>query len=243
MKNLILAGLAIAAFTSISSAQDGRRILFRTLCLEHANGIRNVVIPGKIPGEAVKVQLYSDISPMLEGVVTGGEASFFIEKAAGPDGKPVRELIGKAAVGQSDHQLFIFMPGDSAAGSLPYQIRSFDDDIKSFALGSVRAINLAPVPIRFQLSGEVTPQIPATKYAHFPHSTKVNEYNMYPVVVEFLSGTGEWISGQSVSWKATDRRRDLVITMVDPRFKQPTVRMFSDFPPWLNVAPVPLTAQ
>jgi hypothetical protein len=236
MKNLLISALAVALFTPVAPAQEARTVHFRTLCLDHVNEIRNVVIPGKIPNEVLKLQLYTDISPVAEGAFSGNEASFFIEKPPGADGKPVRELVGKSDIGKSDHQLFVFLPGDGSAGSLPYRVRSFDDDLKSFALGSVRAINLAPVPIRFQLSGELTPQIPPGKYAQFPHSKKVNDYNMYPVVIEFLSGTGEWINGQSVSWKAADRRRDIVITSVDAKFNQPTVRMFSDSPPWLEVA-------
>jgi len=153
----------------------------------------------------------------------------------------VRELVGKAPLGKSDHQLFLFSPGIGAAGQLPYSVRVFDDDIKIFPMGNVRAINLSPVPVRFLLSGEITPQIPPTKYAKFPHSKKVNDHNTYPVVVEFLSANGEWINEQSVSWKATNRRRDIVMISVDARFKQPTVQMFSDFPPWMDPAPIKST--
>ena len=234
MKNFLSAGLSLAILTTACFAQDARKVLFRTLCVDYANDIRNVMIPGKGAGEIQQLSLYTDISPVVEGAFTGNEAAFFIEKPPGQDGKPVRELVGKTAIGKSEHQLFVFLPGDGGAGSLPYLVRSFDDDVKSFALGSVRAINLAPVPVRFLLAGEITPQIPPTKYAQFPHSKKVNDYNMYPVVVEFLSGNGEWINGQSVSWKAVDRRRDIVITSVDARFKQPVVRMFSDSPSWLE---------
>ena len=104
-------------------------------------------------------------------------------------------------------------------------------------MGNIRAINLAPVPVRFVLSGATTPEIPPGRYAQVPHSKQVNDYNMYPVVVEFLSATGEWVKGQSVSWKATDRRREIVLTLVDTHFKQPTVRMFTDFPPWMESTP------
>lgn len=236
MTHLAIAALLLTVFNSISPAQTVRTVQLRTLCLDYANDIQSVVIPGGGPKEVLKIQLYTEVSPVLVGSFTGNEAAFFIEKPPGPDGKPVRELVGKTSIGKSEHQLFVFQPGDGAAGSLPYLVRSFDDDTGTFAMGSVRAINLAPVPIRFLLSGQLTPQIPPTKYAQFPHSKKVNEYNMYPVVVEFLSGNGQWISGQSVSWKSTDRRRDIVITSVDPRFKQPVVKMFADFPPWMEPA-------
>ena len=99
-------------------------------------------------------------------------------------------------------------------------------------LCSVRGINLAPFPIRFLISGAATPQIPSNKHAVFPHSEKKDNYNMYPVKVEFLSGNGTWHSSYSNSWKATKRSRRVVITTVDAKSKQPTVQMFSDSPPW-----------
>ena len=225
-----------------SFAQDARKIAFRTLCPERVKGIESVVIPG-VAADVQKIELYTDVSPVVDGVFKTGEADFFIEKPPGPDGKPVRELVGKAALGKSDHQLFLFTPGGSSEGKLPYSVRAFDDDTRIFPMGSVRVINLSPVPVRFLLSGEMTPQIPPAKYAQFPHSKKVNDFNMYPVVVQFLSATGEWINGQSVSWKATDRRRDIVVTSVDPRFKQPAVSMYSDFPPWMAAARTPPKAK
>lgn len=232
-KTLAIGSLCLTLSSPASWSQEARKIAFRTLCLEYAGEIRSVVVPGKSPDESTKVDLFTDVSPVVEGSFTGGEATFYIEKV-GAVGKPVRELVGKAPLGKSERQLFVFLPGTPGKDNLPYQVRAFDDDVKSFAMGSVRAINLSPVPVRFILSGEVTPQVPPSKYAQFPHSKKVNDYNMYPVVVEFLSADGQWMKGQSVSWKATDRRREIVVTRVDPKFKQPSVRMFSDFPPWLD---------
>ena len=239
-KNRIIGGLFLALLTTASLAQTpGRKVAFRTLCLERLAGFETVVIPGKTPEDVVKFELFTDVSPVVEGVFMTGEAAFYIDKPPGPDGKPVRELVGKTSLGNGERQLFLFHPSPPGAGGLPYQVRAFDDDTTSFPMGSVRTINLAPVPVRFMLSGELTPQIPPGKYAQFPHSKKINDYTMYPVVVEFLSGNGEWVAGQSVSWKAADRRRDIVVTSVDPRFQQPAVRMFSDFPPWLEKAPTP----
>lgn len=223
-------------FSSLATfAQDARKIAFRTLCLEHTGDIRTVVVPGKGPDESVKLELYTDVSKVVEGHFPGGEATFFIEKA-GAAGKPVRELVGKVALGKSERQLFVFTPSTPGKDKLPYEVRAFDDDVKSFAMGSVRAINLAPVPVRFVIAGEVTPQIPPSKYAQFAHPKKVNDYNMYPAVVEFLSADGKWVKGYSVSWKSTDKRRDIVVTGVDPKFKQPSVRKYTDFPPWLGKA-------
>ncbi|WP_345714423.1 hypothetical protein [Luteolibacter yonseiensis] len=206
---------------------------FRTLCLEQIPGLEKVSLPGVNPGELQEVNLYTDVSPVVEGVFKTSEAAFY-SAAPGADGKPVLKPVGKATLGKSERQLFIFAPVKAADGKPAYGITVFDDDTKTFPMGHIRAINLAPVPIRFQLSGELTPQIAPTKFAQFPHSKKVNDYNMYPVLVQFLSGNGEWVNGQSVSWRALENRREIVITSVDLRTKQPTVNMFADFPPWME---------
>lgn len=233
MKKPLTACIAIVLLSFVSHAQDGRTVFFRTLCLEKLKEIENVVIPIADGGPSADIPLYTDVSPVVQGVFKTDEAAFYVVKT-GADGKPALEMVGKGTMGKSDRQLFVFLPGEGGKGKPTYQVRCFDDDTKTFAMGSVRAINLAPVPVRFVLSGATTPEIPPTKYAMFPHSKQVNDYNMYPVVVEFLSGTGEWIKGQSVSWKATGRRREIVLTLVDSRFKQPVVRMFTDFPPWME---------
>jgi hypothetical protein len=227
--------MAISA--SVSLAQNTRKVAFRTLCLEQIPGLEKVSLPGNNPGEAQEVNLYTDVSPVVDGTFKTNEAAFYLVKPPGADGKPVMELVGKAPLGKSDRQLFIFAPTKTVDGKPGYAITVFDDDTKTFPMGNIRAINLAPVPIRFQLSGEFTPQIQPTKFAQFPHSKKVNDYNMYPVVVQFLSGNGEWVNGQSVSWRALENRREIVITSVDLRTKQPSVSMYADFPPWMEKSP------
>lgn len=241
VKNLALACIALVICPPDLFAQTARKISFRTLCLEQVNDIGTVVIPGNNPDELQKVELYTDLSPVSEGVFKTAEAAFYIDKGNGPDGKPLRVLVGQAVLGKSERQLFLFAPGGIGEGKLPYAVKCLDDDTKTFPMGNVRAINLSPVPVRFTLSGQVTPQIPPAKFALFPHSTKINAYNMYPVVVEFLGANGEWFPGQSVNWKATDRRREIVVTTVDSKFKQPTVQMFADFPPWLEAPRAPAT--
>ncbi|MEO5916494.1 MAG: hypothetical protein ABIS50_19815 [Luteolibacter sp.] len=232
MKKLILKILVLGAFSPVLLAQDIRKVQLRTLCLEQIKDLEKVVLAagdGKSKGQ--DVILYTDISPVIEGSFTTNEAIFYIEKT-GPDGKPLQVPVGKATLGKSARQLFLFVPGGTGEGKLPYQVIAYDDDLKSFAMGSVRAINLAPVPVRFVLAGEVTPQIPPGRFAQFPHATKVDDYNMYPVVIEFLSANGEWVKGQSVSWKASDQKREVVVTLVDMKYKQPSVQNFADFPPW-----------
>ncbi len=236
MKRLLSAVLLTSAILlPAASAQSVRKVAFRTLCPDHVDGIRTALIPTAKPDETQTVELYIDISPITEGVFTSGEASFYAEKT-GENGQSKRVLIGKAPLGKSNRQLFVFLPGKPAGSDLPYAVYSFDDDTDTFPMGHVRAINASPVPIRFLLAGDLTPQIPPTRHAMFRHSSKVNEYNMYSVVTEFLGANNQWVKGQSVSWKAAEQRREIVITSIDLRFKRPVVRLFTDFPPWMEPA-------
>jgi len=231
MRLLPLFALVLSASTAFG---QGRKVAFRTLCLDQAAGITEVSLPAAKPGEgAVTVPLYTaSTSEVFEGVFPTSDAVFY---AKGAGDKPV--IAAKAPLAKSDRQLFVLMPGPGGEGKPAYIMRAYDDDLNAFKLGSVRAINLAPVPVRFVISGATTPQIPADKHAVFPQSSKVDEYSMYPVAVEFLSGNGSWVKGYSASWKSSELRREIVVTLVDGKFKQPTVKIFSDVPPWIEKPP------
>lgn len=225
--------LVVTLFTAILALPEvsaqSRKLAFRTLCMGYVGEIKKVYLAG----DGTEVPLYTDISPVVEGTFQAGAASFLIEPPA-PDDKEAEKPIATGRLASSNRQLFVFVPvKEPKEGEAAYTVKCYDDDTSTFAMGNIRAINLAPVPVRFQLAGQTTPQIPSGKYALFPHSKINNDYNMYPVVVEFLSANGEWVKGQSVSWKATDRRREVVITLVDLKFKQPVVRIYSDFPSWV----------
>jgi hypothetical protein len=227
--------LLALALTATSAFGQGRKVAFRTLCLDHANNLTELTLPAAKAGEAaVAVPLYTaSTSEVIEAVFPGTDAVLYVK--GGTADKPV--IAAKAPLAKSDRQLFVLMPGPAGEGKPAYIMRAYDDDLNAFKLGAVRAINLAPVPVRFVVSGATTPQIPADKHAIFPQSTKVDEYNMYPVAVEFLSGNGSWVKGYSASWKASDQRREIVVTLVDGKFKQPTVKIFSDVPPWAQQQP------
>jgi hypothetical protein len=230
MKKFVLSILACAAVPTLSAQTT--KVEFRTLCIQLMPGLETLTIAGEKAGESTQVKLFTDVSPVVQGSFTSGQAEFFAE-TAGADGKPVRKAVAKGPLAKSERQLFVFIPTGSK-DKLPYHLVCYDDDTKFFPMGHIRAINLAPGPVRFVISGAATPEVPPGKHALFPHSKKVNEYDMYPVVVEFKGADNAWVKGQSVNWKATDRRREIVVTMIEPKFKQPVVRIFGDVPPWLE---------
>lgn len=231
MKKLIATIAILVASVVALPAQNTRKVAFRTLCLEQVKDLDTVfLVSGDEAEDDPEVKLYTDISQVIEGNFKTTDA-LFCTKKTGADGKPVRTIVARVPLGKSTRQLFVFMPG-GGANQLPYRIVAYDDDLKTFPLGSVRAINLAPVAVRFILAGATTPAIPPAKYALFPHATKTDDYNMYPAVTEFQSADGQWVKGQSTSWKASSSRREIVVTRVNMKFKQPAVQVFSDIPSW-----------
>lgn len=237
MKKLFALPLLLVSLLPVA-AQNVRQIQFRTLCLEHVEGRHEINMPGqKDPKEMVSIPLYTaSISPVIEGAFSGGQAVFYSPEKTS-DGKPV--VIARGNLAKGSRQLFFFLPSGGGENKPAYEIRAYDDDTTSFKMGSVRAINLSPVPVRFTVSGAKSPEIPPNKHAQFPHPSKLDEYNMYPASVEFRSGDGNWVTAQSASWKASQRRREIVVTLVNSKFKQPEVRIYSDIPPWLEAPAKP----
>lgn len=233
-QRFLLAAALLCASSAGLQAQT-RKVQFRTLCLEHVQGMTEVALPAEkseLPGTAVPLYTAS-ISQVIEGTFTTPNA-IFTGKSVGPDGKPV--VVATAPLAKAARQLFVFIPA-KAGSKTPYEVQAYDDDTETFKLGSIRAINLAPTPVRFVISGATSPQIPTMRHAIFPQSAKKDEYNMYPAKVEFLSGDGKWFNAYSASWKANEDRRDVVITLIDNQFKQPTVKVYPDIPPWTEAPP------
>ena len=235
-----LIALCAIAFSSTSTsafAQEARKIKFRTLCMAHSSGITELTIPAaKKNQEPVAVPIYTaSISPEIEGTFTTPEAVFYT-KTPGPDGKPlIAAKVPLAKAGR--HNLLFFIPApakDGAPASPPYDVQVFVDDTEVFKLGSIRAINLAPNPVRYNLGGENVADIPAGGTAVFPQSAKKDAFNMYPVALSLqdTADGSKWNKVYSGSWKASGERREIVVTFVDEQFKQLTVKVYPDIPPW-----------
>lgn len=234
VQKLIFTSLVLIASTSVVFAQKARKIQFRTLCVEQIENLTTVNIPA--PGKNAKPQeisLFADVSPQIEGTFETDDAIFYQEKP-GADGKVESVAVGKAKMGKSNRQMFVFAPNEKGGDKLPYQVIAFDDDTKAFAMGQIRAINLASVPVRYLVAGKPLPEIPAGGFSQFPQPSQVDEYNIYPMVVQYRNPDGEWVDGKSSNWKASDRKREIVVTLFAPETKSLTVRNFSDIPPWLQ---------
>jgi hypothetical protein len=224
--------LAAAFLLSLAAAhaQEVRKVAFRTLGLEPLPGLSEVHLPAVTPkGKAVAVPiLSSSLSPVVEGEFKGDEAVFFAK--AGDTATPV----AKGKLAKSKRQMLFFKPVKNEQGEGSYEIHAFDDDVTAFKLGSIRAINMSPKEIRFNMSGKEMPPLASGGNAVYPQAKDADEFGMYQVTIEAKGDGDTWAKVYSASWKASDRRREIVFIEYEDRFKQWLVKLMSDDPPWLQ---------
>ncbi len=235
MRPIPLSAAALVLSVAIASAQGARKVAFRTLCPEPLPGVTELWLPAATPkGEAVSVPLYAGApSQVVEGNFKGDDAVFFAI-APDPAAKTAPTPAARGKLGKSKRQLLVFLPSTAGEGAPDYEIRAFDDDTTDFKLGSVRAINLSPQPVRFTMAEVTLPAIPASEHAQFPAPKKADEYGMYAVSVELQEDGGNWRQVYSASWKTSDRRREIVFVQIDGKSKLPMVKLVNDDPPWLD---------
>lgn len=232
MKFLVtsLALFCLAALP-LAAQDNARTVKFRVLCYEHVNGVIEGIAPA--PGGArVPVNFYTGgIGPQIEGRFSGERAVFFVEKP-GPDGKIVRTILANGKLDPSPVQLFLLLPEvqKQADGSI-YRLLAFDDSEAKFPMGATRVINLAPYDIRLNLAGTDLEPIKPGGMKVYPQVKAVDEWNMFSARVDFLA-EDQWVPVSTQSWKASDRKRDWVITQINPQTKTPAISLYQDIPPW-----------
>lgn len=216
--------------TSLSAQDDGRVVKFRLLCYEQVRDTIKALVPGAA-GKNEEVAFYSGgFGPQITAKFTGGKVRFFTE-AAGPDGKPVFTVVAEGDLGPSAVQMFLLFP--QAKDKTPiYKVLAFDDLEASFPMGATRVINLASCPIRLCLAGTEMPPIKPGGVQVYPQIKKADEWNMFSARVDFSVETDKWIPVATQSWKSSNRKRDWVITQIDPDTRQPSIRLYQDIPPW-----------
>ncbi|WP_265594863.1 hypothetical protein [Haloferula sp. BvORR071] len=225
---LLSATLALlaAGLGSASAQQATRKVQFRTLGFAHATGATEVYLAGAKPKDGpLAVPVYTgSVSPVIEASFTTPEAVFIGKE---PGSKP----LARATLSKSPRQLFFFVPSKEGAGTA-YDVQVFDDDTTSFKLGTIRAINLAPVAVRYTFGQGAPVEVAAGKSVIFPQSATKDEFNMYPVSLEYSEAEGKWIKAYSSSWKASAERREIVVSYLEAGGTTPTVKSYSDIPPW-----------
>lgn len=231
MKTLALfCGILGMGITSLCAQDDGRAVKFRLLCYEQVRDIIKGLVVGAKGGNEEVVFYSGGFGPQISGKFTGGKVRFFTT-APGADGKPVITVVAEGDLGASAVQVFLLFP--QAKDKFPvYRVLAYDDLEPSFPMGSTRVINLASIAIRLSLAGAQMPPIKPGGVQVYPQIKKADEWNMFTARIEFEVETDKWIPVSTQSWKSSARKRDWVITHVDPITRQPAIRLYQDVPPW-----------
>lgn len=233
MRTLIsIVGIGWLSVCSLLAQDDARAVKFRVLCFEHVKETLKGFVMGA-GGEKLEVEFFTGgFGPQIVGKFAGGKVRFYNEKP-GPDGKPVRTVVGEGNLVDSPVQMFFLLP-ENKPNAPTYRVLAFDDEEKSFPMGATRVINLAPFQIRLNLAGADLAPIKAGGMAVYPQVKVVDEWHMYTARIDFFAQE-QWVPVATQSWKASDRKRDWVITQMDPVSQSPAVRLYQDVPPWREV--------
>ncbi len=221
-----------AASVSLLSAhgQDARQVTFRVMCFKHVDDLTSASVPVKGGKEIGEVPLYtSGFSDEFEGSFDDGVARFFKEGTYPAASGAEPEVIAEGKLTSDDRQAFLLLP--SSDGKIPYRVHAMSDDVDAFPMGSTRVLNLAALPIRLNLAGSNLPPIKPGGSVIYPQVKSVDEWNMYTARIEFSNGKEGWIPVASQSWKASDRKRDIVVMALDSKTKRPSIKLYQDIPP------------
>lgn len=222
--------LAVACLAGPATAAN--TITFRTLCFRQQGDLSQVLATGPDGESMIEVPLYTVYSLPMKMSTRDGQAQFVVPDSAAGEDKPAHKPIANVKLPDSSEVLFLFLPAGKDAAQ-PYQVMALPDDSRSFPWGNVRMLNLANVPVRFHLgehSGDQAILLPPGQLRMVGRVRKVNEFNMYNVVVEFQGSEG-FIPVSNTRWKSVDGKRDLAIAFIDPDTRQPLVNVYKDVEP------------
>ena len=228
-----LLGCLLLVTGPLWAQEDAKSVKFRVLCFEHVKETQKGFVMGG-GGEKLDVDFFiGGFGPQMTGRFAGGKVRFYNEKP-GTDGKVVRTVVGEGNLAESPLQVFFLLPETKQGGPV-YRVLAFDDEEKSFPMGATRVINLAPFQIRLNLAGSDLAPIKPGGMAVYPQVKVVDEWNMYTARIDFFAKE-QWVPVATQSWKASDRKRDWVITQMDMATNSPAIRLYQDIPPWREEA-------
>lgn len=220
----------LAFLLSVSVHGQPSTIKFRTLCFEHVDEIKEVVIR---TGGSVSdpVPLYTSMfSKEIQTTPENGIITFILPPSAGtaPEQQPV---IASAKALPSPQQLLLFVPQPKSPGVPPYRLLVFDDSEASLPMGSTRLLNFANTPARFVI-GEHSMELNPGGITTISQALKRNATNQTPVEVSFANAQGGWTPVSSTRWLSLPNQRAIAISFVHPVSRQPLIRWYQDVPPW-----------
>ena len=223
----------LAVLPAAHGQTEKKKVMLRTLCFEHIDGITKVaaVGPGKEKPELYPVNLYtSTFSDEVEVTLADdGVLRFVVETTADARGQAGQRVVAEGKARDGSRQIALFVTGGQ--GGMPYRLLVIDATEQAFPMGATLLLNLAPLPVRFTI-GENACELRSNESKTLPQAKKVNERNQCNVLIAFAGKDNSWTPVNQTRWLSSEEKRDIAVAFLDPRTKQPTVRSYQDFPPW-----------
>lgn len=226
--------IVLLGLTPIARGQGGgKKFTFRTLCFNYVDQITKVYVADPEAGSRAEVPLFTDVYSLpAKGISSDGKVTFFLTDEIPPKGETAPGL-APVSLPNSNKVLFVFLPNPGKKGQ-PYKVLALADDTASFPLGSVKILNITPANLRFDLGENAEKKgikVGPGKTANVDQVRKVNHLNQYDAKVLYELKPGEFTPFYNSRWRSVDKKRDLVITYLDPISKQPVVSLYEDVPP------------
>lgn len=235
MRKIIFPLLTLLVGQPLTAREKTHEITVRTLCFSQVDGIKSLSHFAPRRKSATEVPLWVGApSEDIELKIEGDILNFYI-LAKDEDGKEVKKIAAVGKAKESKRQLLLFLPAKEDAGIVeeaPYRILSFDDDVKSFPMGSIRLVNDTDTAVVFTL-GEHDKTLEAGASEIVPQPTEVDEYNDYSFSVEIVTEEGRQTVRQTRA-KAIDSKRDMAVIVLGDN-ERPSVSFYKDIPPWITL--------
>jgi hypothetical protein len=179
---------------------------------------------GSVPG--VKLEVKSYLNHEFSGLPIKGDSLVFT-KTADPAGiKDSANIVAKTRLpGGFRSGIFMFLPGTGKAGDPAFRVLVIEDNKKAFPPGSLKILNLSPLPVSIMLEKET--------FNFKSGETKVIEDP--PVGPSQSSGMvakafkdGEWRKIGSGVWPHPGSKRVLQVLFENPKSQQVELRGIRD---------------
>ncbi|NNM30606.1 MAG: hypothetical protein HKO57_13885 [Akkermansiaceae bacterium] len=224
----VVAALAVTVGTA---AAQSRKISLRTLCFQHVDGLREVLLVSGSPEKPKLIPVELFTSTYSEPVVASiaGDVLRFAVEVTGADGEKQLKTVAQGKLAAGARQVAVFLPSEKPG--IPYRLTVIDETEKNFPMGSTLIYNLTGTKARF-LIGEHRKEIGPASLGLVPLPTEVNELSQCTVRVGLLGPDGKWIPVSSTAWRVSEEMRSFALAYIHPRTRQPVVNCLQETPPW-----------
>lgn len=179
---------------------------------------------GTVPG--VKLDVKSYLNHEFSGLPIKGDSLVFT-KSSDPSGiKDSANIIAKTRLpGGFRSGIFMFLPGTGKAGDPAFRVLVIEDNKKAFPPGSLKILNLSPLPVSIMLEKEV--------FNFKSGETKIIEDppvgpSQSSAMVAKAFKEGEWRQIGSGIWPHPGSKRVLQVLFENPKSRQVELRGIRD---------------